>query len=54
MRWVLVLLAVAVLLAVLGWVVSALKWLLVISAVMVFVSVAFGTKKDAHGSRTLR
>ncbi len=45
MRWVLILLAIAMVLAVLGWVISALKWLLVIAAVMVFVSVLLGSRQ---------
>ncbi|MBA2774705.1 MAG: hypothetical protein H0U36_11770 [Nocardioidaceae bacterium] len=45
MRWVLILLAIALVLAVLGWVISALKWLLVIAAVMVFASVLLGSRQ---------
>ncbi len=45
MRWVLLLLLVALVLAVLGWIISALKWLLIIAAVMVFVSVMLGSRQ---------
>ncbi|MGI8992936.1 MAG: hypothetical protein ACR2FP_01420 [Nocardioidaceae bacterium] len=48
MRLVLVLLALAVVFAVLGLVLSALKWLLIIAAVLVFVSVVLGSRQRRH------
>ncbi len=51
MRWVLILLLVAVLLVVLGWVISALKWLLIIAAVMVFVSAMLGSRQRRNSTR---
>ncbi len=46
MRWVLVLLAAALVLAVVGWVISALKWLLILAAILVFASALVGSREE--------
>lgn len=51
MRVVLVLLLVALALAVIGFVVSALKWLLIIAAVMIFVSVLLGSRQRRDSTK---
>lgn len=51
MRVVLLLLLVALVLAVLGLIISALKWLLIIAAVMVFVSVMLGSRQRRNSSK---
>ncbi len=51
MRVVLVLLLVALALAVLGLIISALKWLLIIAAVMVFVSVMLGSRQRRSSTK---
>lgn len=51
MRLVLLLLLVALVLAVLGLIISALKWLLIIAAVMVFVSVMLGSRQRRNSSK---
>ncbi len=52
MRWVFVLLAAAVVLVVVGWVISALKWLLILAALLVFLSVIVGWRPMQRASKS--
>ncbi len=51
MRWVLILLAAALALVVVGWIISALKWMLIVAALLVFVSVVVGWRPTQRASK---
>ncbi|MBA3233032.1 MAG: hypothetical protein H0T17_03640 [Propionibacteriales bacterium] len=51
MRWVLLLLAVAFALAVIGWVISALKALLLLAALLVLLAMIVGRRPGERSTR---
>ncbi len=51
MRWVLLLLAAALALAVVGWVVSALKTLLLLAALLVFIALLVGWRPGDRSTK---
>lgn len=51
MRWVLLLLAAALALVVVGWLVSALKMLLIFAAFLVFIAVLVGWRPGDRSTR---
>ncbi|MBA2509449.1 MAG: hypothetical protein H0V32_12230 [Nocardioidaceae bacterium] len=51
MRWVLLLLGAALALVIVGWLVSALKWLLIVAALIVFLGVVMGGLPGQRASK---
>ncbi len=51
MRWVLILLGAALALVVVGWIISAVKWLLILGAAFVLVGVVVGWRPGQRTSK---